>query len=758
MLEEFTKILVAAIVAVLPAAAQTAGQQALKPVTVADTIEMTTSGAGSSFTGAMLEEAALFSPDGGKFAFVTQKGDLKKDGIAYSIWVYETASALRSPKPRLVATLESSSNRPAISGLKWLPDNETLVFMGEQPGELPQVYKVKVGGKLERVTNEVNEISEFSMDERGDAFVYLTELPRKPIFSEQELRRGFYVTPGRRWEDLYLNRKKFDGMKKLHVKSPHMRAPVEIAEPISVIAENSLTISPNGEYATVEGQNLHPPAGWDDYLPMFADSEIRFSSRKCLAGDVGSCPQTYLLIDLEDKSVRSVIDAPLFYSNIAREMAAWTKDNTVLLVSTLLPLTGATSQERNDRLHKVYAAVLDPVNGRVQPFEELKKPLAGSILKEIGGGQVASKSFERFEPVHIFSKEGGRWQIREVPAEQIEPKHPLSVKLEQGINEPPKLAAQDPHTGQKTILFDLNPQFAHMSFGHVEVLKWKGTDGNPNVGELYYPVGYVAGRRYPLILQTHGESRETFWIQGPFSTTNAAQPLANKGFFVLQMGMGDLNDKAGDQPWLEVFGTAEEAPFAVAEAEGAIDELDRRGLIDRNKVGYSGFSRTVYHGEYLLTHSSYPIAAAVLADGIDFGYVGCLYWPLTVSACEKMNGGVPWGAMANWEKNAPPERLDKVHTPLLMQSIMAPLGEWGIYAGLQWLKRPVELVNFYPQGEHELIRPQEKYLSEQSAVDWYSFWIKGEEDPDPAKAEQFARWRELRKLQENEAKAKALSN
>lgn len=78
-----------------------------------------------------------------------------------------------------------------------------------------------------------------------------------------------------------------------------------------------------------------------------------------------------------------------------------------------------------------------------------------------------------------------------------------------------------------------------MRFGHVEVLKWKGTDGNVSAGELYYPVGYVVGHRYPLILQTHGESRETFWIQGPFSTTSAAQPLANQGFFVLQMGGGD---------------------------------------------------------------------------------------------------------------------------------------------------------------------------------------------------------------------------
>jgi hypothetical protein len=42
------------------------------------------------------------------------------------------------------------------------------------------------------------------------------------------------------------------------------------------------------------------------------------------------------------------------------------------------------------------------------------------------------------------------------------------------------------------------------------------------------------------------------------------------------------------------------------------------------------------------------------------------------------------------------------------------------------------------------------------AVDWFRFWLKGEEDPDPAKAEQYARWRGLKKLQdENDAKDKA---
>ena len=37
-------------------------------------------------------------------------------------------------------------------------------------------------------------------------------------------------------------------------------------------------------------------------------------------------------------------------------------------------------------------------------------------------------------------------------------------------------------------------------------------------------------------------------------------------------------------------------------------------------------------------------------------------------------------------------------------------------------------------------------VAQQGLVDWFRFWLKGEEDSNPVKAPQYARWRELRKL------------
>jgi len=47
--------------------------------------------------------------------------------------------------------------------------------------------------------------------------------------------------------------------------------------------------------------------------------------------------------------------------------------------------------------------------------------------------------------------------------------------------------------------------------------------------------------------------------------------------------------------------------------------------------------------------------------------------------------------------------------------------------------------------------------SQGGSVDWFRFWLQDYEDPDPAKKEQYERWRGLKKMQEeNEAKEKAV--
>jgi fermentation-respiration switch protein FrsA (DUF1100 family) len=273
----------------------------------------------------------------------------------------------------------------------------------------------------------------------------------------------------------------------------------------------------------------------------------------------------------------------------------------------------------------------------------------------------------------------------------------------------------------------------------VQEIRWNATDGREVVGGLYLPPDYKPGVRYPLVIQTHGFDKSRFWIDGPFSSAFAAQPLAAKGIVVLQVG-GSAHPSRDKS----VTGTPEEGPREMAAYEGAIDDLDRRELIDRDRVGIIGFSRTAFRVGYTLTHSKYHFAAATLADGFEGGYVNYLLFQGVDSV--GVNGGLPSGSsLALWLKNAPGFNLDKVTAPIRIEEYASGslLGGWEWFSGLSFREKPVELI-WIPFGTHLLVKPWERLVSQQGNVDWFDYWLQGRSDPDPAKREQYQRWEILR--------------
>jgi hypothetical protein len=109
-------------------------------------------------------------------------------------------------------------------------------------------------------------------------------------------------------------------------------------------------------------------------------------------------------------------------------------------------------------------------------------------------------------------------------------------------------------------------------------------------------------------------------------------------------------------------------------------------------------------------------------------------------------GAKPFGAgLKEWTKFAPGFNLDKLTTPLRIETISfaSILTQWETYASLFSQGKPVDLI-YFPYGDHLLQKPLERMASSQGNVDWFRFWLEGEEDPDPSKANQYARWRRMR--------------
>jgi hypothetical protein len=667
--------------------------QTKRPVTVADSIRMTNLGEPFSRT------PVQFSPDRSCFFIILQKGNLENNSVEYSIVLFRTAEVFQSPKPDPLVTFASSSNRMGISQARWLANNRTITFLGEQPGKLPQVYALDVKTKrLKQLTNHAEEIRGYATTSGGERIIYNAEEPCEESLKRKNWKRGFVVT--QEWPDGLIsgNCKELFRFNPTRIYTKALRSNrfKRLDDKIYTgLTGSSISVSPDGEFAVIDDLMFDPPKHWRDYK----DRSVQVYLQKPPGLAVTNLPMPRLmLVDLGRSTVKPLLDAPSPYPS---PLLTWSPDSRfITLTNAWLPLS-----------------IVDPGE------RERRQSTRGSVLIRVADRQVERAST-------------GALEVGAKPDTNAAGGGPI-VTVDQDMNTPPQLYATDPKTKQRVLLMDLNPQFRELNFGHVEELKWKSKDGTEWNGGIYLPPGYMPGKRYPLVIQTHGFVRRVFLVDGTFTTAFAGQSLAGKDVMVLQMA---------DNPRRETGVTPQEAPAFVAAVEAVIDLLKERGMIDSDRVGIVGFSRTVAHVEYLITHSNYKFAAVTVADGVDFSYLQYMVFRGASTYADPINGGAPFGeGLQAWLKNAPGFNLDKIHAPVRIEEfgLVSVLQGWETFSGLSRLAKPVEMI-YFPDGGHPAVRPWERMASQQGSVDWFRFWLKDEEDRDAAKADQYARWRQMR--------------
>ena len=712
--------------------------------TVADSIQtIRIAGSGLSrwyYTGASSSDFATFSPDGKRFLVIVKRGVLENNTNRYSMMLFPTDKAFETPAPRLVVSFESSSDREGIKNVTWLGDNDTVLFLGERPGETTQVYSVHCSsGRVEQLTHEVLNVVAYSVSENGKRLVFATEYPVTNLKDAKALRDGVIASDDSLdsliagsqqvcCEDVFVIEIGNTQRRALHVRGRLLEDPM------------ALFLSPDGRYValrTYVPKLADFPRSWIDYT----DPPLRqLLKQKETAGRNATFAERYEVVDTRTDESRFLLNAPV--SALTQSDLIWSADSRSVVVSGVyLPLDTSDPNELAARKSHMFT-----VEVRLSDFEIAK--ISDHDLKLIGwdrAKQVLKFRTSRNEnlsgssvQVERYRKRDSRWQM--LTSADFENDPLPDIVVDQNLNEPPRIMAVDPRTGRRALVWDPNPQFQNIAFGHVEEITWTGGSGQPVHGGLYLPPNYIEGKRYPMVIQTHGFDPHGFWIDGSFTTAFAAQSLAAENIIVLQVP--DSHDA-------EL--TPEEAPRMVKTYESAIDSLDARGLIDRARVGIIGFSRTCFYVKYMLAHSTYKIAAASVADGVDGGYFQYIATGGSLAdESDQLYGTPPFGVgLSVWIRTSPGFSLDKVTTALRIQA-MGPgslLGEWEWFEGLSRLHRPVELV-YLPEGTHILEKPADRIVSQQGDVDWFAFWLKNEEDRDPSKTEQYIRWRELRRLHE----------
>jgi dipeptidyl aminopeptidase/acylaminoacyl peptidase len=184
-----------------------------------------------------------------------------------------------------------------------------------------------------------------------------------------------------------------------------------------------------------------------------------------------------------------------------------------------------------------------------------------------------------------------------------------------------------------------------------EAIQWKGEDGVTVEGLLYYPLDYEEGKRYPLIVQTHGGPRSSDRFQFG-SWSRYVQVQTAMGYAVLKpnyrgsTGYGDdfLRDMVGHyyrQSHLDVM--------------TGVDHVIEMGIADGDRMAKMGWSGGGHMTNKIITHTDRFKAASSGA--------GAVNWISMYGQSDTRIQRTPWFGGTPWQKDAPIE-IYWEHSPL----------------------------------------------------------------------------------------------
>lgn len=780
------RVVVSLLALTVAGAAVAVGQE--PAFSVQDDIEMTRFSDPLPRSGIAGSDAVSSSPDGRHFVIVTTKGILEADRQRSEISIFDTDSvarflkanqAGRSPMRHVVASIVSFAHHeepyayaPVITDLRWSSDSSQVYFKAEELDGSYRLYRANIDGSgFSALTPSKYNVIQYDLV--GQTVVFRASMGSIDQMSSPGASNPRAVT-GERLQDLLFPNELTDlapHTSTLFVLRKVQRTYRVFRVPQSEILDflrpsgpyNPFSMSPDGRYLVQLVPAAQIPESWENFEPAHGFEHLRYRPHdpRQTRADNHLRPKRYTLFDIARGTQVPLIDAPnaftLVYGDNNRVI--WSPDSRrVLVTDTFLPLDGGAQPERAERTRPCAVASIELQNVDVHCLifngEGKRAGLGGVHVVGAAFGadsQEVNVSLEMSDNARTSNRyeyRNGEWQLisqrhsnNEDSAlqERQEAKGGSGLIVRQSLNDAPTLWGIDRATRVSRMVWNPNPQFAHVRFGQVSVYRWRDRSGYEWTGGLVKPVGYVPGKRYPLVIQMYMFYDHEFMTDGTDPTAFAARELASYGFVVLQIQKKSVHtyNDAEAQDHLEGY-------------RSAIEKLSADGLVDATKVGIVGFSWTCWYVENALIKMPRLFAAATIADGLDHSYMNYLLFGVSIPAIQEQDdriiGAKPLGTgLSKWFEAAPGFHFDQVQTPLRIEAIdpLSLLGEWEVYSSLEMQNKPVDLI-YFPKGTHIHQKPSERLESQQGDVDWFRFWLQGYEDPSPDKRSKYQRWRTMK--------------
>ena len=537
------------------------------------------------------------SPDGRQIAFVIDRADWKANRRIGHIFRINADGTNQ---------VQLTFNERGESSPRWSPDGRSIAFVARRdPDTANQIYVLQSeGGEARRITNHASAVSSITWTPDGKSLLFLaTDAKSAEERDRDRLQDDVYAFEETNFKHRHLWSTDLDGQTK------------KITDGAWTVGNYEL--SADGKRIAMH-RTPGPLLGFNErgeVWVMDADggNAKQITSNAVSEGDASLSPDgsTVLFTSASNDKFEHYYNDKLFVAPAAGGAAR-----------VLIP--DAPYEVENAMWSKDGRSIYFTANMGVHN-EIMKVDVASRAVTQLTKGEhtLLGWSFDEDAGVHLF--------LRNTAA------RPSEVFT---------MAAAGGDMKRVTDVFA--DELAKFKSARIEAITWKGQDGVMVEGLLYYPVDYQQGRRYPLIVATHGgpASSDRFGFGTEF------QVYAAKGYAVLRpnyrgsTGYGD--------PFLRdmVKGYFKQAHLDVL---AGTDHVIAMGIADPAKLIKMGWSAGGHMTNKIITMTDRYKAASSGA--------GAANWISMYAQSDIREYRTPWFGGTPWQANAPID-LYWNHSPL----------------------------------------------------------------------------------------------
>jgi len=624
-----------------------------------------------------------FSPDGRQIAFLTRRPDFVHDRYDATLRVMSVAGG----EARAVVVDIADLDMP-----RWSPDGRTLAFMGTVGDRKAQIYTVPAaGGTPEELTDAPNGVEQYAWSPDGSTIAYVTP-DDSPIGDKDRRTHHDLFTVH---DDDYL------------VDKPPVPSHIWL---LSVQTDKARQLT-RGSTSVLE---TAPPIGGGISAPSWsADGRWIVYTRQADANDSDSDLTTIVAVNVASGEERPITDART-YEYLPRFAP---KGDEVAYLYLHGP--GPVSD--------VDLFVASPGGGAARDVSAGldRNLLPGLVWLPDGNGVVVMADDHITSKLYVQPLRGNGHALDLgglSPFEVAGAADGALAVVADSATQAPELYLLRTAQSRPEQLTHINSGFAAFAYPESIEVQWRAPDGQPDDGILTYPNGYQAGKRYPMVVYSHGgpeaASSEGFDAGeiGPLRDLFAAS-----GFLVFEPNYRG-SDNLGNAHEHAIYRDPGAGPDS--DVISGIRMLEARGIVDSSRIAAVGHSYGGYMTAWLISHHHFW-RCAVVADGAvdwteeyELSAAGNLAWT------RDSLGGGPWDkqSAALYRTGSPITYAADITTPTLILSgtddTTVPITEsFALYHALSSRHIPVRFIAI-PGAHHSPQDPVHRELYYRAIDEW----------------------------------------